>query len=280
MADIKGTANADTLLGTTLQDLMLGLGGNDSLDGNDGDDDIQGSGGNDSLFGGAGNDLLSGGSGDDMLFDGAGNDTVNGGAGDDFVMAGDGGDDLFMGGSGADTIDYSNALNGLTVDLSKNIVSGDGADTVQGFETFVGSSFDDQIKGSSLTETINGGDGDDVIRSLGGSDVLTGGEGSDRFVFNMKDVVDSTGALLGIDVVKDFQNNDVIDLRGMLPSDAGSRIDEFVTLLDTDAGTMVQVNTGTSVFDVVLLEGVHTGGALASDWASDHLLLPEPPLLA
>ena len=82
-------------------------------------------------------------------------------------------------------------------------------------------------------------------------------------------------------MIKDFQNNDTLDFRGMLPADAYSRMDDLVHLVDTAEGTMVQVSVGAKFVDVVLLEGVHTGGALASNWASDSLILPstEPPLV-
>lgn len=282
MADIKGTAAGDLLIGTTLQDLIQGLSGDDVIQGDDGGDDLQGSTGNDTIFGGNGNDLIFGGSGNDLIFDGGGNDFVNAGAGNDIVTASAGGDDTYMGGADLDTIDYSDATAGLVADLSKNTVAGDGKDVVEGFEHFIGTSFKDNIKGSSLAETIDGGAGKDVIRGMAGADVLTGGDGADRFVWKTSDVVDASGNSLGIDVIKDFQTNDTLDLRGMLPADAYSRMDDLVHLVDTAEGTMVQVSVGSKFVDVVLLEGLHTGGALASNWASDSLILPstEPPLLA
>jgi Ca2+-binding RTX toxin-like protein len=82
---IRGTINADQLVGTPGADVICGLGGNDS---------IQGLGGNDKIDGGAGNDLITGGAGTDTLLGGNGNDTI---------YAKDGARDLVNGGPGADT---------------------------------------------------------------------------------------------------------------------------------------------------------------------------------
>jgi serralysin len=55
---VRGTAGADNLAGTVLQEVLQGLGGNDRLNGMAGDD---------VLLGGEGRDRLSGGSGDDVF---------------------------------------------------------------------------------------------------------------------------------------------------------------------------------------------------------------------
>ena len=69
MANIYGTAGADTLTGyTTSSDTIYGYGGNDTIDsGNDAYWDL--------VYAGDGNDLVYGGSGDD-IFGGDGNDDL------------------------------------------------------------------------------------------------------------------------------------------------------------------------------------------------------------
>ncbi|MEJ5975353.1 SdiA-regulated domain-containing protein [Novosphingobium sp. PS1R-30] len=92
-----GTLRADTLTGTSGEDLIGGLLGNDTLYGLDG---------NDKLWGGLGNDKLFGGNGNDMLSGDFGNDELDGGAGDDMLF-GDTGDDKLTGGAGRDTFGFS-----------------------------------------------------------------------------------------------------------------------------------------------------------------------------
>lgn len=69
MADIRGTNQADNLLGTPVADVLTELGGDDTL---------QGKGGEDTLFGGSGDDLFKwyGNGESDTLDSGSGSDTV------------------------------------------------------------------------------------------------------------------------------------------------------------------------------------------------------------
>lgn len=82
---IVGSADPETLRGTSGMDIMCGLGG---------DDLITGRGRRDVLAGGAGADRLSGGRGNDRLSGGAGNDVLNGGRGTDRCRGGPGRDTL------------------------------------------------------------------------------------------------------------------------------------------------------------------------------------------
>ena len=110
MAEIRGTAQADTLAGTTENDLIFGLRGNDAIAGNSGNDSIfggkdsdsvDGNSGRDSLFGDLGSDTLNGGEDSDFLFGGKGSDVISGNAGND-VLSGDRDSDILIGGDGAD----------------------------------------------------------------------------------------------------------------------------------------------------------------------------------
>ena len=70
------------------------------------------------FFGQAGADILDGGLGDDFLSGGADEDVVRGSEGKDTV-AGDTDQvaDRYDGGAGIDTLDYSAAVHGTTIDL-------------------------------------------------------------------------------------------------------------------------------------------------------------------
>jgi Tol biopolymer transport system component len=93
---IRGTINADYLVGTPGPDVICGLAGNDL---------IIGLGGNDRIEGGAGDDTMNGGPGHDVLFGGAGNDWFN---------VKDGAKDVVSGGPGADRALDDPGLDRLT----------------------------------------------------------------------------------------------------------------------------------------------------------------------
>ncbi len=202
--DDHGEDNDDHWSGTDDDDIYYGAAGNDTLIGGSGDDD---------LSGGSGNDTLSGGVGDDILYAASGNDTVDGGAGDDLIVGGDGaGNDVYKGGAGVDTVKYTSATAGITVNLSSKIGTADstnkkikdaagiGSDKLYDVENVIAGNFDDVLTGSALANNINAEAGNDTIIGGLGKDVLTGGAGNDRFVFNSK--LGSTN----LDTITDFGN--------------------------------------------------------------------------
>ena len=110
MAEIRDTAQANLLAGTSEDDLIFGLVGNDIIAGNSGNDSIfggkqsdliDGNLGQDSLFGDLENDTINGGEGNDFLVGGKGNDSISGNSGND-VLSGDRDTDILVGGDGAD----------------------------------------------------------------------------------------------------------------------------------------------------------------------------------
>jgi VCBS repeat-containing protein len=198
--------------------------------------------GNDTLVGGAAGDVLIGNNtgdygtslatatddhGADSLVGGAGNDTLDGGLGDDTMAGGTGNDyypqvpgsaDLLTesGGDGTDTIDYRLAYFGITFSLGRTdvaqVVNPDDVPldqhtvTVQGqFENLFGSTYGDQLSGSSGANLLYGGGGADQLfgdtRDLtsdtqfggvlletltaitgDGNDTLVGGSGADTVI--------------------------------------------------------------------------------------------------
>lgn len=177
--------------------------GNDSVYGGDDDDSVsQGAAANgtDALVGGAGSDTVDYGarttatvidataalsSGQDANGDGdasdvgderdtlvafetyatgSGNDTLTGigGAPETFVP-GDG-DDTIDGGAGANALDYSSSSAAMTIDVGEGTAVGQGSDTFENINAFIGSDFDDLLIWDAVTPVaFQGGDGVDTV---------------------------------------------------------------------------------------------------------------------
>lgn len=199
---LTGGLGNDILSGGSGDDFLMGGIGNDSLTGGIGTDTIsyedvsnssqalrvslttripQNTGNGidsivefENLTGGAGDDILSGSSGPNEIIGLGGNDTITGQAGDD----------ILDGGNGTDTIsfaDVTDALSSLTVTLSENTPqnTGNGTDTLAGFENLIGGSGNDQLTGSNGPNSLHGGGGNDVLFGGPGNDTLQGGAGND-----------------------------------------------------------------------------------------------------
>jgi Ca2+-binding RTX toxin-like protein len=203
--------------GSDLDDVLISFEGDDEIYGHGGNDQLAGGAGSDYLSGGFGADALVGGDGSDFLLAGSGDDYVDAGGGDDLIVGGDGaGNDRYIGGAGVDTIKYTSALAGITVNLSastnqaKSTLSGDragiGIDQLSDIENIIAGNYDDvligngsnnQIEAGSGNDTINGGTGtdtligglgNDILIGGGGADVMWGGEGDDVYhVDNLND---------------------------------------------------------------------------------------------
>jgi Ca2+-binding RTX toxin-like protein len=182
---VVGTAENDTIIGTTGDDALDGGLGNDRILGLGGDDFI------DARIGGfdrsakhpTDNDRISGGSGDDLILDDGdsagsspkGNDTVTGGAGDDTFWVG-GGTDTIAGGSGRDWIEGGpNNVANWTIDLAAGTATNaNGVATFTGIENAQGAMGDDVIRGDDSANRLYGGTGSDQLFGEGGDDTLEG----------------------------------------------------------------------------------------------------------
>lgn len=239
---VDGGADNDTLYGNDGGDLIKGAAGDDIIDGGAGTDtatfsgaiagyattlnadgsvniaDHVGTDGTDTLgnieelgFADGTWKLRIGTGGSDTIVGGLGNDLVFGGAGDDTFIGGNG-LDRYDGGDGVDTIDYSQILFKLTIDLDSGLAYYPGylpgADHLAGIENAVGTVFGDTLIGSAGANTLNGGlgndlliggAGDDVLLGGFGDDVLRGGAGNDTidggFGQDLLDLSDATGAV-------------------------------------------------------------------------------------
>ncbi|MEJ5169328.1 MAG: calcium-binding protein, partial [Arcobacteraceae bacterium] len=124
---------------------------------------------------------------------GAGNDTLSGGAGTNYLH----------GGGGVNTVDYSDASNEVTVDLSKSGIQEVytvGATTVKdvlvNIQNVIGSNHKDIITGNSSANSLYGGLGNDTIVGSSGNDTLDGGDGID--VASYTDATEDLNIDLGV----------------------------------------------------------------------------------
>ena len=191
------------------------------------------------------NDGLFGNNEVNVLESGAGNDLIHGFGGSDFLS----------GGAGTDTVLFSAAPAGVTVDLNDQvsatdfaaIVAGDspavvaasggaGNNVLSGFENVTGSQSGDLLTGDALANVLNGNGGNDSLVGGGGNDTLIGGGGLDSFVF---------AAGSGQDEVTDFDAlaGELLDV-GAIFADAGTALGAAAqngadTVLDLGGGNQV-----------------------------------------
>lgn len=247
---LAGGANADWIDGLGGNDVIEGFLGNDVIFGGAGDDIIDGGPGSDTIDGGPGTDtvtyakadngpagialaaLTNGGWGNDTLrnvenvigtiyhdviFGTDGTNVIDGGSGNDTIN-GSGGDDDLRGGAGIDIAAFTFAASGVTVSLGMQggaQQTGEGFDTLTGFESLAGSAFNDMLTGDDGANTLAGGDGLDVLYGGKGADVLAGGAGADYFIWHLA----AESAASAPDIIADFAPGvDKLDLRGFLGS--------------------------------------------------------------
>jgi len=171
---IVGTEGPDVIVGTKRADVILGFGGDDVLDGGGGSDVICGGDGNDVLLGAGGPDRLSGGTGNDTILGESGADVLLGGQGGDIVEGGAGNDRANGGGQSLDIIAYLFAPQGVEVNFATGTATGNGSDQIKGFDTVVGSPWNDRLLGQ---------EGEQWFVPMGGDDVVDGSEGGDVLAY-------------------------------------------------------------------------------------------------
>ncbi|MFL5909667.1 MAG: lytic murein transglycosylase [Gaiellaceae bacterium] len=201
--DVSGGRGDDRLVGDGDANSLYGGGGDDTLIGGMGGDTLSGGYGRDTadysdrshsvtVTIGAGRDDGEAGEGDDVLGDvenakgGSASDRLAGdgganalfGNGGNDILTGGGGPDRLSGGSGTDTVDFSDRVAPITVDLDANTDS-DGDSFGDDVENATGGAGNDVLVGGGGQNTLDGGPGDDVLDGRSGADKLIGGPGSD-----------------------------------------------------------------------------------------------------
>ena len=158
------------------------------FNGTDSNDNLTGSYTSDILWGNGGNDILAAMGGNDLAFGGLGNDLFIGGEGE--------GDDTYVGGEGVDSVKYTSALTGITVDLAEgtaystdgNNAAAIGTDVLIDIENVIAGNFNDILIGNVSANSLEGGAGDDWLQGGEGADMLEGGLGSDTGDYSDKTV--------------------------------------------------------------------------------------------
>ncbi|MEM7201301.1 MAG: LamG-like jellyroll fold domain-containing protein, partial [Planctomycetota bacterium] len=164
--------------------------------------------------------------------------------------------DTVSGGDGTDTVDYSNATWGVTVDLDAGSASGGaGNDTLSGIENVTGSAYADTLTGDSNANVLAGGAGNDALVGGGGNDTLQGGAGDDTARF--------TGAQDGdVITVDGGDGSDTIDLSSFASS-AVTATDSTVTV-DLGGGESFTINY-TNVETILTSDGALVVGTAGAD---------------
>jgi Ca2+-binding RTX toxin-like protein len=251
----------EILIGGSGNDILAGDGTNAiTINGGLGNDIIESGAGADTLMGGGGTDTLSyrHASGDvfvtlhtgaiatasgndaqgDMatgfvnLIGGVGNDTLDGShdTAANIIDGGGLGNDTLIGGIG-DTVSFAQRQAGVFVTLNQTgeaIVGGGAAgDHITGFNSIIGSAFDDGLTGGLGNDTIFGGDGNDVLSGGLGINTVNGGDGTDvgsyqngtfsvTVMLAAGSVVHSTArdTLQSVELVLGASNNDIYNATG------------------------------------------------------------------
>ena len=292
---IYGDAQANTLNGTTGDDLIFGLGGDDTINARAGVDAVDGGDGNDTITGGAGADTLAGGSGDDTFIAGGAEltgDSISGGTGNDTLSLS--GNTTLTGAFSFDTLETldMNQRN-LTVnttqavDLSSlsvrnagtiqgsalnNAITGTaGNDTIDGLagnDVLNGAGGVDAINGGAGTDSINGGDGNDSISGGADADTLDGGIGDDTFI--------AGGGELTGDTISGGAGNDTLALRsnttlaGALTFDTLETLDMGGFTLTVNSAQAVDLSSLT-VLNVGTIQGSAVDNAIKGTAGNDTL---------
>lgn len=189
---VPGTADADDLWGSNLDDRLLGRAGDDSLTGGAGADWLQGDAGNDVLYGGSGADtyVFMLGEGEDRIFDIDADLTAQ-----DAVLLGEGitPDNLMLGRDDHNlTLRVRGSPGGLLIagqidrpDMRiERFQFADGTvwTAEQALAMSVTGPLPVYLVGTALDDSLSGDSGDDQLFGLGGNDVLAGAAGADRLV--------------------------------------------------------------------------------------------------
>jgi Ca2+-binding RTX toxin-like protein len=188
--NVQGSGFADTIVGNGVANALSGGNGDDVLEGRLGDDAIDGGPGSDvaSYANATGQVTIDMGAGTASGADG--NDTlvsiesvigspfgggITGDAGDNTFVATNG-SDVLNGQGGNDTVDYSDAPAGVTVNLGLTTAQntgGSGTDTLSNIENVIGSAHADTLLGSAGANRLDGGIGIDTVSYANASGDVT-----------------------------------------------------------------------------------------------------------
>lgn len=172
------------------------------------------------------------------------------------VRGGGGADSYTINGTGLVRIEFTDATQGIDVNLGTGVIANDGFGNA---ETIGGAGSVWEVRGSSFDDTFVGSNGDESYRDFGGNNDLDGGLGFDRVRYD-------SGNNFGVNI--DAEAGVVTGLRlnplsqhGQIFTDTisgfehlrGSNSDDRITS-EAGVGNLLQGRRGEDIF-------VHTGGA-------------------
>ena len=175
---LSGTAEAARPRCMGKKATKVGTNGAETINGTSGNDVIVAKGGDDVINGKGGADLICGGDDSDFIFAGGGNDKMNGGPDSDYQF-GQGGNDTYKGGPDPDTAGFNFSSNPVNVDLGAGTATGEGTDKLVDINGVFGTTGDDVITGDENTNFFFAAEGNDTLEGLGNIDLITPGAGDD-----------------------------------------------------------------------------------------------------
>ena len=278
-AVINGTEFNDTITGSIFHEKIYGFDGNDSIT-SSGYDYIDGGSGNDTIINTGSNATIIGGQGDDYIESAVWNDTYifNLGDGNDTILDKNGTDTLQFGeGITAENTIFSTEGSHIKITFKNSedsILLKDAASSsdrrIESFKysdgTIItkeemlqmlvnhGTSADDTMTGSVLSEKIYGYDGNDSIVSDKGDDTVYGGDGDDYIKnTNGNDYIDGGAGNDSIVLSGGYDNTVIGGLGNDSITNTGYRNDTYIFNLG-DGNDTIQDNNGTDT--LIFGEGI------------------------
>ncbi len=227
--------------GTEGDDIINTGAGNDVINAKGGNDIVNTDGGNDTITGGKGNDILNGGAGDDTYIYNIGdgidriNDTATATEGNTLVFGtgitpdslslslgsllikvGNEGDEIHIDNFNPDDVYGTYAIetfqfaDGTTLSYNQLIQKGFDLTGTTGDDIINGTNVTDRITTFEGNDTINAGEGNNIVNAGAGNDVITAGTGNDVYQYNTGD---------GLDVINDIDGTDTLQMGSGLDFD-------------------------------------------------------------
>jgi Ca2+-binding RTX toxin-like protein len=226
--------------------------------------------------------------------------TINFSSVEQLVLEGGAGDDTYQvfalpvstmisDSKGTDTLDFSAATAGVTIDLGKSSgqpIFGNGGSSlvIKGpIENAIGSESADWIKGNSAANRIEGRGGNDTLFGVAGNDILLGGDGDDQLDGGAgKDLLiggagsDTLRGTSGDDILvggTTFYDDSTVALAAIMREWTSTRsfrkrCDNLALGITDSTGSLVYLERDTTVFgDAASIDNLY-GGA-GSDWFFD-----------
>ena len=240
----EGDDNANTLSGTSKDDVLIGNGGNDTLYADAGNDIISGGQGDDRLVGGNGDDsyLWNLGDGLDTIEEYAGRDKIVFGAGitfDDlsFEAYSGGGTGLatglaiyvkgdktqgiiitsqfhnYVGENQIEELHFADGSKVMLTDIPLTLHQTDKDDKISltdNGDTVYAAGGNDTVNGGAGNDTIYGEAGNDTLYGDDGNDIISGGQGDDRLVGGNGDDSYLWNLGDGLDTIEEYAGRDKI----------------------------------------------------------------------